>query len=268
MRVGLLSDIHGNLHALQVATSVLADAATDRYVVAGDIVGYGPHPNECVAAVAELPGLVVVAGNHELLVRGVTDQAHLPQFVTESIDWTRANLTSESWSFLAGLPPLARIDDIVVAHGSLNSASRYVSYPHQARAELGRLARMAPDAFILVLGHTHVQWIYDERRGTRRITPESPIPLGAATRHLVNPGSVGQSRQREPRPRTRFAQLDLETRMLTFWACQYDDAAARRSLRAAQLPETLLHLEPSLLSRATRPLRRHASRLRRRGVGQ
>lgn len=265
MRVGLLSDIHGNLHALRAGISVLSDSSTDSYVVAGDIVGYGAQPNECVELVGELPGLVAVAGNHELLVRGVIDGAHLPRIVTESITWTRERLTSESLSFLERLPTIARIEDVVVAHGSLGSVSTYVSYAHQARSELGALGGMTPAASILILGHTHVPWVYADRGGTQRMTPGLPIYLDPTTRHLVNPGSVGQSRQREQEPLVRFAQLDLETRLVTFWALTYDTEAARRSLRQANRSETLIHLKPSLVSSITRPARRHLSRVRRKG---
>ena len=263
MRLGLLSDIHGNLNALEVAIAALANAGTDRFVVAGDIVGYGPHPNECIAAVKGLPGLVAVAGNHELLTRGVISGARLPRLVTDSIEWTRAILSAESMRFLAGLPLVARLDDVVVAHGALDSVSRYVSYPYQARLELERLGRMEPSASILVLGHTHVPWIFGERRGTLRLRHEA-TRLDPAARHLVNPGSVGQSRQRERQPRARFAHLDLNTRQVTCWALDYDHDAARRSLRQADRPEAVLHLKPALMSTIMRPLRQHLSRLRHR----
>ena len=265
MRLGLLSDVHGNLHALRVAIAALADAGTDRFVVAGDIVGYGPHPNECIAVVRELPGLVAVAGNHELLARGVISGAQLPQWVTDSINWTKAILTAESMRFLTGLPRVARLQDVVVAHGALDSASRYVSYPYQARAELGRLGQMEPPASILVLGHTHVPWIFDQHRGTLRMH-RNVTRLDPTARHLVNPGSVGQSRQRERQPRARFAHLDLTTRQVTCWALDYDHDAARRSLRQAERPEAILHLRPALMSTITRPIRQHLSRLRHRGV--
>ena len=266
MRLGLLSDIHANIHALQVAVAALAEAGTDRYVVAGDIVGYGPHPNECVAAVRDLPGLVAVAGNHELLTRGIINGARLPRLVTDSIDWTRATLTETSMEFLAGLPTIARLQDVVVAHGALDNVSRYVSYPYQAREELQRLGRADPSASILVLGHTHVPWTFGERRGTHRIG-RAPIRLDPAVRHLVNPGSVGQSRQREHQPRARFAQLDMAARTVTFWALHYDHDAARRSLRSADRPEAILHLKPALMSTIGRPVRQHLSRLRHRGMG-
>ncbi len=267
MRLGLLSDIHGNLHALEVAIATLVAAGTDRFVVAGDIVGYGPHPNECVAAVMELPGLVAVAGNHELLTRGVIDGERLPQLVRDSIDWTRATLTAEPMAFLAGLPMTARIEDVVIAHGAIDNVSRYVSYPYQARAELKRLGQVDPSASILVLGHTHVPWVFGERRGTLRIRDE-PTHLDPAARHLVNPGSVGQSRQRERQPCTRFAHLDLELRIVRFWAMDYDRDAARRSLRQVARPEASLHLKPALTSTITRPLRQHLSRLRHRRAGR
>jgi predicted phosphodiesterase len=260
--LGLLADIHANYEALQVALRALAGAGTERYVVAGDVVGYGPHPNECVAAVEQLPGLVAVAGNHELLVGGTLTDSALPEFVQRSIAWTRSNLSAESAAFLAALPETARLDRIAITHGAIGHPTAYVSYGHQARAQLQLLGRREPDANLLVLGHTHLPWVYHEHHGTRSLKPGAWIDLDPSARQLVNPGSVGQSRVRERPPRARFAQLDPVAWRVRFWQAEYDHLATRRALRASGQSEEVVHLPPSWVASAVRPLRAQLSRLR------
>jgi predicted phosphodiesterase len=260
--IGLLADIHANHEALQVALEELAGAGTDRYIVAGDVIGYGPHPNECVAAVSQLPGLVAVAGNHELLVRGSLADTALPEMVRRSIAWTKAQLNADSAAFLAALPDAAQLDGISITHGAIGHPAGYVSYGHQARAQLRLLGDQEPNAGILVLGHTHLQWVYHEQRGTRLFTPSTWIDLDRSARQLVNPGAVGQSRVRERTPKARFAQLDPISWRVRFWQAEYDHLATRRALRASGQPEELVHHPPTLLATAVRPLRAHLSRLR------
>ncbi len=261
-RIGLLADIHANYQALEVALRTLAGAGTDRYIVAGDLVGYGPQPNECVDAVARLPGLVAVAGNHEHLVLGRLDEGRLPGFVRASVGWTRSTLSADSLAFLLCLPEEARVERIAVTHAALGHPTAYVRYGHQARAQLRLLGRREPDATLLVLGHTHVQWVYHEHRGTRSLGGGGWVGLDPTARQLVNPGSVGQSRARERAPMVRFAQLDTERWRVRYWASDYDHEATRRALRAAGQPGNLVHLPPSWFAHTVLPLRAQLSRLR------
>ena len=260
--IGLLSDIHANYDALQVALRELAGAGTERYIVAGDLVGYGPHPNECVAAVAGLPGLVAVAGNHELLVAGSLADTGLPAFVRSTIAWTRSILSADSRAFIGALPKAARLDGIAITHGAIGHPSSYVRYGHQARAQLRLLGREEPDAGLLVLGHTHIPWVYHEYRGSTPLGSGAWIDLDRSARQLVNPGSVGQSRVRERAPRARFAQLDPVAWRVRHWQAEYDHLATRLALRANGQPEELVHLPPSWIEDALLPLRERLSRLR------
>jgi predicted phosphodiesterase len=261
-RIGLLADIHANYEALVVALRALASAGTDRYIVAGDLIGYGPQPNECVDAVARLPGLVAVAGNHEQLVDARLDDGRLPGFVRASIQWTRSELTADSLAFLGALPQEASLQRIAVTHAGLGHSTAYVRYSHQARAQLRLLERREPTANVLVLGHTHIPWVYHEQRGSASIPGRGWLRLDPAGRQLVNPGSVGQSRIREAAPKVRFAQLDTDTWRVRYWASDYDYAATRLALRTAGQPENLVHLEPSWLATSSLPVRAQLSRVR------
>jgi len=254
MRYGVLSDVHGNGFALRAAVDRLTRLGVDGWLCAGDIVGYGPQPNECVELLAELDARCV-AGNHELLALGRLPLERSGRLARETTPWTRAALRDDSRAYLAGLPLTLRLGDLVMAHGSLTDPERYVTQDTQASAEL---RRMAAEARVLVLGHTHRPWLYHENAGT---LPATALP--PAGRLLVNPGSVGQSRQRERVPRARFLLLDLERGEIRFLTEPYDVDGARAALRAAGLPRSCIHVPPGRLRavpRRARTLLRYARR--------
>jgi predicted phosphodiesterase len=258
MRYGLLSDIHANLPALAAAVSCLSAHGVDRWLCAGDVIDYGPQPNECVAELAALDP-VCIAGNHELVVLGELSSDRYSGRALASLSWTRTVLTDESRRYLAGLPRTAELPGLVMAHGSLSDPNEYIRRGDQAEAQLDRLAAERPDARVLVLGHTHQAWLYRHGAGTVDGPPAEPTGLDRDARYLVNPGSVGQSRQREPRPLARFALLEVpetgEARV-RFFAIDYDYRAVRTALRRARLPSDSVHVHPGTVATARRRLTR------------
>ena len=242
MRFGLLADVHANLMALEAVLAELDRAPVDEVVVAGDLVGYGAHPNECVDRLRDREA-VCVAGNHDLYVTERLVPRRVPSFVKDSVEWTSCRLRPDVRTHLAALPPLVIIGELVVAHGSLSDPERYTNTPALARRQLSRSRRLTPRPQTVVLGHTHRQWLSTREEGG--FVPEGDHSLPRpATPHLINPGSVGQSRQAETQPRARFAVLDTESRIITFRCVPYDVEAARAALRHAGLPETHVHLLP------------------------
>ena len=255
MRIGLLSDVHANLFALRTALTRLRAEGVDAWVCAGDLVGYGPHPNECVETVAELDP-VCVAGNHELMLLGVLPDTRAGWLARRSIGWTRGVVRADVRAYLASLPGTAGVEGMVVAHGSPGDPEEYVRT--EARA-LELLHPMA-DERLLVLGHTHRPWLYGDGPATAypssAAAGSATVPLTADTRFLVNPGAVGQSRQREAAPRARFALLDLARAEVRFFAEPYDAAATRADLRAHGLPTETVHVRPGGIAAAARRGRR------------
>src|SRR5918994_1024784 len=230
MRYGILADIHGNLDALRTALGALENAGVDRYLVAGDLVGYGPHPNECVELVAGLDA-VCVAGNHDLIVLGLLSDERCIRLARDSLRWTRGALGADARDFLAALPPRAEAaGGVVVAHGSLDDPQEYTTRPEQAVPQLASLREQGPEPRVLVLGHTHRPWAYGLRTGTRSL--KGPVAL-ADEPFLLNPGAVGQSR--ELRARARCAVLDVDRRSAGFMALPYDVDRCRQALRDAGL---------------------------------
>jgi predicted phosphodiesterase len=253
MRYGLLSDVHGNLAALRAAVAFLADAGVDAYLCAGDVVGYGPQPNECVEIVASLPGRCV-AGNHDLMVAGRLGDRGAGALARRTLDWTRSHLDPAARAWIEALPLRAEVPGVLVAHGALDDPSRYVTPGAPAARELARLSRESPSTGVLVLGHTHRATAFGERSGQALDGVQGTVHLAAARseRWLLNPGAVGQSRARGIV--AGVAVLDCERRTVAFHALPYDVDATRAELRRRGLPVMALHVPPP--SRPIRLLRR------------
>jgi predicted phosphodiesterase len=260
MRLGLIADVHANLPALDAALTALERERVDGYVCAGDLVGYGPHPNETVARLRELDP-TTVAGNHDLMALGRLSTDRADALARQTLAWTRERLDPAARAYLEALPSVAQVADgrVAVAHGTLGDASEYIRGAAQSDAALDALERELPGAELLVLGHTHTPAAYGRRSGDLRrrgSRGRSPYVVHApeGERWLVNPGSVGQPR--EWRRVVRYAVLDLDRREVTFAATGYDHRRTARDLAAAGLPARAAHRRPRLRSKLKRALTR------------
>jgi putative phosphoesterase len=252
VRYGVLSDIHANLHALEAAVQALERERVDGFLCAGDLVGYGPLPNECVKLIEEL-GAVCVAGNHDLIALGRLPDSRAGALARATLAWTQRVLGDDARRYLSALPLRAAVADVVAAHGSLADPEQYTTRPEQAAAQLVQLEAEAPAARVLVLGHTHRARAFD---GNGRSLPvREPVVLDAACRYVLTPGSVGQSRERLAW--ARFAVVDLAARRATFHAVPYDVEGCRRALVRNGLPAGACHQAPP--SVASRLFRRFAA---------
>jgi predicted phosphodiesterase len=265
VRYGVISDVHANLPALDAVLEALGRIGVDAYLCAGDLVGYGPEPNECVQAVKRL-GAACVAGNHDLITVGALSDDRCERLARESLRWTRNALDEESRDYLARLPRRLELPgDVVVAHGSLDDPQQYVLRTDQAATELERLADAHPAAGILVLGHTHRAFASSATGAAAHPGRYQCVALGGNDRWLLNPGAVGQSR--EALVRARFLVLDLERREATFHAIRYDVRRTRALLRRHGRPTGSVHLPPwrlkAVLRPAIRAVRRAQDRIRR-----
>jgi predicted phosphodiesterase len=242
MRYGVIADVHANLHALDAALAFLASQEVDEYLCAGDLVGYGPFPNECVRRVRDLGGLCV-AGNHDLIVLDRLSDERCVPLAQASLRWTRAMLDTEARAFLADLPLGRRERRIALHHGSVADPQEYVLTEAQAVACLRDGERGWPGTEIVIVGHTHRPMAVGERSGWLLRGSTGAVTLAQAERTLLNPGAVGQSRSRDARARVMV--LDLGTRVATFHALAYDVAGCREALRERGLPPESCHVPPS-----------------------
>lgn len=254
MRYAVLSDVHGNLAALRAAIGMGRREGVDGWLCLGDVIGYGPQPNECVETIAEL-GAIGVAGNHELLALGELSGERSGVLCRDTTPWTRRTLRADALTYLARLPRLLDLGDVVLAHGSLSDPEQYVRSEADGAEQLRRLAEDHSGAHVLLLGHTHRQWAFSGAMGSA-VRIGTTVSMAACGRHLVNPGAVGQSRHRERLPLARFAVLDLDRSEVRYRAVAYDVAASREALQSHRLPRECIHVHPGLVPKVRRRSRR------------
>jgi predicted phosphodiesterase len=259
MRYGLLADVHGNLDALRAVLRALDDQGVHGHLFVGDLVGYGPYPNECIHTMATL-GATCVAGNHDLIALGLLSDDRCIDLAKDSLRWTRDVLGADERAFLEALPRKATAPGgVVLAHGAIDDPQEYVSTSPQAVAQLTQVEDR-DGAKVLVLGHTHQPMAYGRRAGWLAADGAIALPEGDAV--LLNPGAVGQSR--ELRARARFAVLDLDAGRVEFSAVPFDIGGCRAALRRVGLSPRSSHLRPSVPRAAVRAMR--ASMRRRRAA--
>ena len=240
MRILVLSDIHSNASALE-AVLTAAKGRWDVSVCLGDVVGYGPDPNEVTAKLREL-GTQTIRGNHDKAVTGLMATEDFNPVAKAAVDWTRAQLKQEHLGWLTALPPgpLAT-NGIVLVHGAFQDEDEYVFTPEQALE--GLLDSTAPVTFF---GHTHHQGGFSYQDSQLEILQIRPRPaesyaalrMESPTRYLLNPGSIGQPRDGDPR--AAFAIADLQHQVIEFWRIPYDISAVQERMRGAPLPEPLV----------------------------
>jgi diadenosine tetraphosphatase ApaH/serine/threonine PP2A family protein phosphatase len=234
MLVAIVSDIHGNLAALQ---AVLADLPpVDEVWCLGDIVGYGPKPNECLDTILNRKHLAI-PGNHDWAAVGKLSTAEFNPDARRAVEWTASQLSPANREILSNLPTELVVGDFTLAHGSPREPIwEYILAMGQAVANMDYFATR-----YCLVGHTHIPAVFlmpspTERPGLLQPSPETPVPLGER-RLIANPGSVGQPRDGDPR--AAYALLDLSGRTLTFRRVAYDIAATQAEMRRAGLPNSL-----------------------------
>jgi predicted phosphodiesterase len=235
MRVAVVSDVHANRHAFEAVLDAVEAAGAEELWCLGDLVGYGAEPDACVE-LARRHAAVCLAGNHDLAACG---KLPLDQFVKGaelSIEWTRDVIAPEHVDWLATLQPQQLDEAVGLYHASpRDPVWEYVLSPLQAELCIDRLEHR-----VACIGHSHMALQYSRddgaiaSGGTCRDGTELDLAGGT---WLLNPGSVGQPRDGDP----RAAWLLLDTRAWTaaFHRTEYDVAGAAAAIRAARLPDSL-----------------------------
>jgi predicted phosphodiesterase len=240
MRLLVFSDVHANATALEAALKACA-GRWERAVCLGDVVGYGPDPNEVVERVRPLVS-AIVRGNHDKAASGISDLEDFNPVARAAVEWTRNRLLPENVRYLRSLPSgPVEMNGIALVHGAVEDEDEYVFAGDQAL--VGLLASRRPVTFF---GHTHIQggFSYDGARIERIELSPGPgtnfalVSLGPKRRYLLNPGSVGQPRDGDPR--AAFAIADLEKREVEFWRTPYEISAVQDRMERAGAPEALV----------------------------
>ena len=234
MRVAVVSDIHSNLHALEAVLAAIDAEAPEELWCLGDLVGYGPRPNECCATIAERAD-VCLAGNHDLAVRGTIDLEEFGGEAAVAAKWTRDVLAPEAKALLDRLEPQGSAHGVALYHGSARDPIwEYVLSDEAALATL-ELA----DSPLVLVGHSHValKVVQSGEELEGGVAPAGSELALDGTRALLNPGSVGQPRDGDPR--AAFLLLDLDARHASLRRVEYDVEQTQREIREAGLPEML-----------------------------
>lgn len=234
MRVAVISDVHGNLQALVAVLEAIDRDEVDAIWCLGDVVGYGARPNECCAVVAERAE-VCLAGNHDLGVLGEVPLDVFSDEAAEAVRWTQSVLEPDARTFLAGLSPSAETEHATLAHASpRDPVWEYVLGLDQARAALEAAAQP-----LVLIGHSHAALYFANGSETRwGLAPEGTIlRCEHEQRCLLNPGSVGQPRDGDPR--AAWLLLDVKLGQATFCRVAYDVHRTQAEIREVGLPDDL-----------------------------
>lgn len=232
MRYAVLSDIHGNLEALEAVIRDMEVHHIAQAICLGDMVGYYANPNECLDLIRAWPGMFV-RGNHDRAVLGHVDMADFNTVAREALEWTGEILRPDHRQWLSTLPDELEIGTRFVAvHGAPGDPDAYIFTPAEAEAAMVVFRHRYPQRTVCFYGHTHQRaiWAWPPVQ-----QPEATeVYLAPTGVYLVNPGSVGQSR--DGVPGASYLWLDLDTWTIVYRRVPYDYRITQEKVRAAGLP--------------------------------
>ncbi len=257
MKYAIISDIHGNLEALNVVLEVCRNEQVDQYVCLGDVVGYNANPKECLDIVRALPNLIIVKGNHDEYASNNDDTMEgFNPHAKAAVHWTRAQLTEDDIRWLSELPMRLTVKgaNMTIVHATLDGpdAWGYIFDVHNAADNFTYQFTQ-----LCFCGHSHVPvafskrpiamgarpieeipvWAADDEDSDVNIPDMIQIPVEQGVKYLINVGSIGQPRNRDPR--ASFCIYDTDQKILTRCRIPYDLAETQQKIRNANLPERL-----------------------------
>ena len=239
MRYLVISDIHANLEAFETVMAAAKPLGYEKVLLLGDLVGYGADPNAVCERVRDLKPDALIRGNHDKVGSGVESPEGFNAVARNAIRWTYEKLNQENRAWLAALPagPLIVDDTIEICHGTPFDEDAYVFDDLDALRAMHAARRP-----LCLFGHTHVQvGHYLSRDQFGLATPDDhrplAIPLDDANRYLVNPGSVGQPRDGDPR--AGFGVVDTTAKEMTIYRVEYPISKAQARILEEGLPDVL-----------------------------
>jgi diadenosine tetraphosphatase ApaH/serine/threonine PP2A family protein phosphatase len=235
MKLALISDVHGNLQALQSVLEDIGKVEFDRLLFLGDAVGYGANPNEVVRLInTECDACIM--GNHDACALGQTQIENFNSYAKQALEFTKSTLDSESLQLISEYGIIGRIDDILFTHATPGRPTEwnYCISIVQAAREFERF-----DVQACFIGHSHFPMIFS-RNGNENVgmLPPSDVNLKPDHKYLINVGSVGQPRDGDPR--SCYVHFDTDTRELTYRRVSYDIESAQHAMKERGLPEYLI----------------------------
>jgi predicted phosphodiesterase len=235
----ILTDMHGNAEALQAVLRRVRRKRFDATLVLGDLVGYGAGPNQIVDAIRELPGRVFrVRGNHDKVASGIEDGANFNHAALTAALWTKEHLNPTNLRFVRELEkgPTRVDDDFWICHGSPIDEDQYVLSIFDAWEIFTRFT-----GELVFFGHTHIPSLFVAKGSETKVAllrgPSGSIRLEPGSRYLINPGSIGQPRDRDPK--AAYMTFDSERRVVRWYRVDYPIERAQQRILKAGLPKVL-----------------------------
>ena len=244
MRYLLISDLHSNHEAFEAVLQKVKRKRIDRVVCLGDFVGYAADPNKVLDRIRTMPRpIIAVRGNHDKVIACLEPGEMFNQPALTAARWTTEKLSHENMEFLKRLPtgPFVVDDAFVVCHGSPLDEDAYIFSDFDASMNFVHMNRFAPGLDACFFGHSHIPSVFTLEPNGIRVEAirrsRHRLVLQKGRRYLINPGSVGQPRDRNPK--ASYALYDSDDRVVTFDRVPYDTAATRRKILKAGLPVML-----------------------------
>lgn len=235
MRYGIISDIHGNLEALETAIDALSHEKIDKYLCVGDIVGYAANPAECIEKTRALKPYVV-CGNHDMASGGLMGTNSFNEAAKAAIIWTRNNLSRENIAFLKRLSFIAKNKHFILAHGTLEEpeAFHYMIDGYEAYRTFRLMDRQ-----VCFVGHSHVPGIFSHKNNRLNYFYKEKVRLSKDEKLIVNVGSIGQPRDGDPR--LCYSVYDTGRNLIELKRLTYDIKKTQKKILDAGLPPFLAH---------------------------
>lgn len=240
MKIAVLSCIHGNMSALEAALNDIHTSSCDQIYCLGDLIGYGPYPNEVVETIRNMNIPTVQGCWDEDIVEGLNAcECSYPSLLAEkrgkkAHEWTNEQITPENRHFLAQLPHTLKVDNLCFAHGSPQSNHEYLFPEMNAFAALERV--LAADADVLFCGHTHVPYLRQLDSGNLQVkySQDQTLKFTTPVKKIINVGSVGEPRH--GRPNATYVIYDTQTEQVILREVEYDYQKTCQAILAVGLP--------------------------------
>lgn len=239
MKLGVISDIHSNLPALKEVLADLEAEKVEGYLVLGDIVGYGPYPNECIEVLQKLPNSAIIVGNHDWAVIELEDISQFHEEARQACLWTRSILTPDACAYIGSLEYIIHNGQYMLVHGSpRDPLDEYLINVERFEKNIPFLK-----ADICFIGHSHLPLHFTKQKESGNmeigaIGEQEVLALVPEVVHVINPGSVGQPRDRDPR--ASYGIFDTQDLKFVLKRRAYDIAAVQAEMTKQNLPQSLI----------------------------
>jgi len=237
MRYAILSDIHGNLEALEAVMDALSAESVEAYLSIGDVVGYGANPKECINILRSLEPEVLIAGNHEWGVLGLKGLEDFAETARGAISWTKKIMDKEDLEYLKSFSILYEDEKMTLVHGSLYMPEEFY---YILNTDDAYIAIKEMKNFVCFVGHSHVGGIFAyNHKDVEVIEIDEVVRIDPDRRYIINSGSIGQPRNGDPR--ASYAVYDDEESTVEIKRVAYDIKKAQEKILKAELPPQLAY---------------------------